>query len=48
MKIKKVIYDSICIIIGCALTALGTSCFLLPNKLSSGGFSGIAIIIYYF
>lgn len=28
--------------------AFGTGCFLLPNQLSSGGFSGIATIIYYF
>ena len=48
MKTKKIVYDSILIIVGCALVAFGTSCFLLPNKLSSGGFSGIATIIYYF
>lgn len=48
MKTKKTIYDATLIILGCALSALGTSCFLLPNKLSSGGFSGIATIIYYF
>lgn len=29
------------------IMAIGTSCFLLPNQLSSGGFSGIATIIYY-
>ena len=28
--------------------ATGTAMFLLPNQLSSGGFSGIATIIYYF
>lgn len=28
--------------------AAGTSFFLLPNKLSTGGFSGIATIFYYF
>lgn len=27
--------------------AIGTSLFLLPNQLSSGGFAGIATIIYY-
>ena len=27
--------------------AIGTSLFLLPNQLSSGGFSGLATIIYY-
>ncbi len=48
MKVKKLIYDGICIVIGCGLAAFGIACFLLPNKLSSGGFSGIATIIYYF
>ncbi len=48
MKIKRLVYDGVLIILGCALLAFGTTCFLLPNKLSSGGFSGIATIIYYF
>ena len=48
MKIKRFVYDSILIIIGCVFISFGTACFLLPNKLSSGGFSGIATIIYYF
>ena len=34
-------------IIGTLFMALGTSVFLVPNKLSSGGFAGIATIIYY-
>jgi len=29
------------------LASFGTGAFLLPNQLSSGGFSGIATIIYY-
>ena len=40
---KEIIY----IVIGCFIMAVGTSLFLLPNKLSSGGFSGIATITYY-
>lgn len=35
------------IIIGTLFMAIATSFFLLPNKLSSGGFSGIATITYY-
>ena len=27
--------------------AIGTSLFLLPNQLSSGGFAGVATILYY-
>ena len=44
----KKIMDYIFIISGCILAGFGTSCFLLPNQLSSGGFSGVATIIYYF
>lgn len=45
--IRKYLKEGIEIILGCALMALGTSLFLLPNQLSSGGFAGIATIIYY-
>ena len=34
--------------LGCIIAAFGTSSFLLPNMLSTGGFSGIATILYYF
>lgn len=47
IKIKKYIYDFILLIIGCAIMAIATSFFLLPNQLSSGGFTGIATITYY-
>lgn len=47
IKIKKYIYDFILLIIGCAIMAVATSFFLLPNQLSSGGFTGIATITYY-
>lgn len=45
---KKFIKEIIISLIGCLIAAFGTSCFLLPNQLSSGGFSGIATILYYF
>ena len=45
--IKKIILEGLYIIVGCALMAMGTSLFLLPNQLSSGGFAGISTIIYY-
>lgn len=35
------------IVVGTAIMAISTELFLLPNKLSSGGFSGIGTIIYY-
>lgn len=44
---KNIIKEYIFFILGSIIAAFGTSCFLLPNQLSSGGFSGIATIIYY-
>lgn len=46
-KLKHIVKDGIYIIIGCLLMAAGTSLLLLPNQLSSGGFTGIATITYY-
>lgn len=46
-KIKKYIIDIGTLILGCGLMAIATSFFLLPNQLSSGGFTGIATITYY-
>lgn len=48
MKIKRFIKDISISFFGCLISSLGTACLLLPNKLSSGGFAGIATIIYYF
>lgn len=47
MSVFKFFFEFILIVIGCILAAFGTSEFLLPNQLSSGGFAGIATIIYY-
>lgn len=47
LLLKKYIYEISLLIIGCILMAFGTAFFLLPNQLSSGGFSGIATIGYY-
>lgn len=48
---KNKIYNSIIEIIetllGAFIIAIAVSLFLLPNELSSGGFSGIATILYY-
>ena len=45
--IKKWVGEIILIAVGCIIMAVGTSLFLLPNKLSSGGFAGISTILYY-
>ena len=47
LLIKKYIFETFLIILGTAIMASATSLFLLPNQLSSGGFSGIATIFYY-
>ena len=47
LKIKKYSYEVLLLITGCFIMACGTSFFLLPNRLSSGGFAGIATITYY-
>lgn len=47
VKTKYLVAQFVQIVIGTALIAGSTSLFLLPNQLSSGGFSGIATIIYY-
>ena len=47
LMIRKYIKEAIEIVIGCLFMAAGTSLFLLPNQLSSGGFAGISTIIYY-
>lgn len=48
IKVKIILYEFILLNIGTIFLSLGTSVFMLPNKLSNGGFSGIATIIYYF
>jgi len=47
INIRKIIVQFIQIIVGTALMAASTVFFLLPNQLSSGGFSGLATITYY-
>ena len=47
INIKKYIIEILGIAIGTILMAIGVSLFLLPNKLSTGGFSGLATISYY-
>lgn len=46
--LKKYMLELLQLTIGTIIMALGVAQFLLPNKLSSGGFSGIATIPYYF
>lgn len=45
---KKIIIEFAETIVGAGIMGIATALFLLPNELSSGGFSGIATIFYYF
>ena len=46
-KLRNFIYEIIETLIGSFIMAAAVSLFLLPNELSSGGFSGIATVLYY-
>ena len=47
IKLRYILVQIIQLTVGTAIIAAATSLFLLPNQLSSGGFSGIATITYY-
>lgn len=47
MKLKTLLIELLGTIVGSFIMAFAVSFFLLPNELSSGGFSGIATIFYY-
>ena len=46
-KLIKILKEYMYILIGSTLMSISTANFLLPNKLSTGGFSGIATVVYY-
>ncbi len=48
LLLKKYFWEAALIVFGSMIMAIGTALFLLPNQLSSGGFSGVATIPYYF
>ena len=47
LLMKKYTFEILLIMLGAAIMSVATALFLLPNQLSSGGFSGIATITYY-
>lgn len=47
LKFRQNAYEVFLMILGCFVMACGTSFFLLPNQLSSGGFTGVATVFYY-
>ena len=47
IKIMHIVMDTIYMVIGAFLIAIGTNLFLLPHKMTTGGASGIATILYY-
>lgn len=46
-KVRNFIYETVETLLGSFIMAAAVSLFLLPNELSSGGFSGIATVLYY-
>lgn len=46
-KITLFFTESLCLLIGTFLTAVGIFCFLTPNKLSVGGVSAIGTVFYH-
>ena len=44
---KKYAIDLLMITLGSLAIAIGTNVFLLPSKLSTGGISGVGIILYH-
>lgn len=47
MNRKEILFSLIMIVIGSIIYTYGVNGFIMPNKFSSGGVSGLAIIIYY-
>ena len=46
-RVRNFIYETVETLLGSFIMAAAVSLFLLPNELSSGGFSGIATVLYY-
>ena len=47
MNLKGAMIKLIQIICGTLVMAMGTALFMVPNKLSTGGFAGVSTIFYY-
>lgn len=47
MKEEELVINYIYMIIGTLIMAAGIQLFLVPNQLSTGGFSGLSTILYY-
>jgi uncharacterized membrane-anchored protein YitT (DUF2179 family) len=45
--IRSVFIDLIYIVIGCAITAMAMTVFLIPFKISPGGFAGFATVVFH-
>lgn len=47
-RIRKIITEYFYIMIGAFIVAFAINCFLLPMKISTGGVSGVGMVMYYF
>lgn len=44
---REIVYDYLGITLGSIFTAIGLVVFLVPNKIASGGISGLATVVYH-
>lgn len=47
LKKKEIVLDIICYIVGCSLYAVAVTSLITPNKISPGGFTGLAAVFNY-
>jgi len=47
MKVKTLLSEYFQITLGCFISALGLTIFLVPNKIAAGGVSGLATVFHY-
>lgn len=46
-SLKRTVWEAMIMTVGCFIMSLGFHIFLVPNKISTGGVSGLATIFYY-
>mgnify|MGYP000093768307 CR=1 FL=1 len=47
MNLRPMVLDYLQIAIGCFISSLGLTMFLVPNKVAAGGVSGLATVLHY-
>lgn len=47
LSYRRIFLDYLAITVGCFLTSIGLIIFLIPNKIASGGVSGLATVLFH-